>query len=156
MLPNAIMIHHYGMEPIETTPEEMAAIAGRLFPLSEVIQDGAGEAFDLLAWYSAWRNRNGIGDEVPQPSHLQVEAADTFEAVIPWEQLGDSAVQYRVDDAPLAKNGPIRLYVPNGSSDCLNVKRVIACRFVNKEESRGEASYGFKNTFSPQEMRLKR
>lgn len=156
MLSEAIMIHHYGLEPIQTTAEEMAAAAGRIFPLSDIIENGAGEAFDFLMWYSSWRSANGIGEEIPLPSHLQVEAADAFEAVIPWEQLAGSAVQYRADNAPLAKNGPIRLYVPNGSSDCLNVKRVIVCRFIQQEESRGEASYGFKNKFSPQEMRLKR
>ncbi|MBW7477792.1 hypothetical protein K0T92_24075 [Paenibacillus oenotherae] len=153
---NAIIIHHYGLQPVETTPEEMASIAGGVFPLSERIEKGVGEAFDFHAWYLAWRNSKGIGADVPMPSQLKVEAADTFEAVIPWEQLEDSAVQFRIDHAPLAKGGPIRLYVPNGSSECLNVKSVVACRFIYNEETRGEVSYGFKNTFSPQEMRLKR
>ncbi|QHT63831.1 hypothetical protein GXP70_09215 [Paenibacillus lycopersici] len=134
----------------------MARLAGRAFPLGERIAGGTGEAFDFGAWFANWRNRQGSGPEAPLPTHLKVEAADSFEALIPWEQLGDAAVLFAQGNAPLAKNGPIRLYVPNGSSDCLNVKRVVTMRFLHDEARRGEAAFGFKQTFSADEMRIKR
>lgn len=49
-------------------------------------------------------------------THLIVETTDTFEAIIPWNELIQAAVLYQIDDLPLSKAGPIRLYVPNGSS----------------------------------------
>ncbi|REE82659.1 hypothetical protein A8990_11723 [Paenibacillus taihuensis] len=151
-----ISIAYNGQEAIAVTPEDMAALAGRVFPLSERITGGAGEAFDFAEWLDAFRSQQGILQEEPLPTHLKVEAADTFEALIPWEQLKDAAVQFAVDGAPLPKGGPVRLYVPNGSSECLNVKSVIVFRLLHDEARSGEVSYGFKSTFTPDEMRLKR
>ncbi|QYR20422.1 hypothetical protein KZ483_21785 [Paenibacillus sp. sptzw28] len=151
-----IIIDHFGRQPHETSPEAMASLAGGTFVLSERVADAAGEAFDFAAWYEEWRNGQGITDDVPQPTHLKVEAADAFEALIPWEQLPDAAVQFAINGSPLTKGGPIRLYVPNGTSACLNVKSVVVCRILHEEASRGDVAYGFKNTFSPQDMRMKR
>ena len=151
-----IMIDHFGQPLRETSPEQMALLAGNVFALSERVPEAGGDAFDFAAWYAAWRTLQGIGQQTPEPSHLKVEGADSFEAVIPWEQLAEAAVQYAIEGQPLHKGGPIRLYVPNGSSACLNVKSVVMCRFLHEEASRGEVSYGFKSTFSPQDMRIKR
>ncbi|RAP75622.1 hypothetical protein DL346_19255 [Paenibacillus montanisoli] len=134
----------------------MAKLAGSSFPLANRIAGGAGEAFDFAAWFEAWSASQGIEAGTTLPTHLKVEAADTFEAMIPWEQLREAAVQFALDGTPLPKGGPVRLYVPHGSSECLNVKSVIAFKFVHNEEKRGEASYGFKQTFSADELRLKR
>ncbi|AZN43656.1 hypothetical protein EJC50_11495 [Paenibacillus albus] len=134
----------------------MAALAGRAFPLIERVAGGAGEAFDFMEWLGAYRSQQGVAEDAPLPTHLKVEAFDTFEAVIPWEQLKDAAVQFAVDGAPLPKGGPVRLYVPHGSSECLNVKSVIVFRLLLDEGNRDEASYGFKSTFTPAEMRMKR
>jgi hypothetical protein len=148
-----IRIEHFGEPRTETTPEAMAALAGRVFPLAERVESGNGEAFDFAAWYSAWRREQRVDETLPQPTHLKVEAADTFEALIPWEQLENAAVQFSQDGEPLKKGGPIRLYVPSGSSACLNVKSVVVCRFICEEEERGNVSYGFKNTFSVEDLR---
>jgi hypothetical protein len=150
-----IVIDHFGQQAQETQPEVMAELAEAVFPLSERVPEAAGEAFDFAVWYAAWRTKQGIDQSVPLPTHLKVEAADTFEALIPWEQLTEAAVQFTINGKPLPK-GPIRLYVPNGSSECLNVKSVVACRFIHEEASRGDVSYGFKNVFTPQDMQLKR
>ncbi|MFC5647632.1 hypothetical protein ACFPYJ_00515 [Paenibacillus solisilvae] len=150
-----IIIDHFGQQTQETFPDIMAELAGAVFPLSEIVAGAAGEAFDFSEWYSAWRTKQGIHEDFPQPTHLKVEAADTFEALIPWEQLTDAAVQFTIDGEPLPK-GPVRLYVPNGSSECLNVKSVVACRFIHEEASRGDVSYGFKSVFTPQDMQFKR
>ncbi|SEO22139.1 hypothetical protein [Paenibacillus sp. OV219] len=151
-----ISIAYIGQEAIAVTPEDMASLAGRVFPLSERVIGGTGEAFDFAEWLSAFRSGQGVAEDAPLPTHLKVEAVDTFEALIPWEQLKDAAVQFAVDGAPLPKGGPVRLYVPNGSSECLNVKSVIVFRLLHDEGNRGEASYGFKSTFTPDEMRMKR
>ncbi|WP_274652320.1 hypothetical protein [Paenibacillus humicola] len=151
-----IRIEHFGLPPHDTTAGEMASLAGGVFPLSERVENAAGEAFDFHAWYSAWRAERRLGDGVPAPTHLKTEAADSFEALIPWEQLGQAAFQCGPGGEPLPKGGPVRLYVPDGSSACLNVKGVVLCRFIHEEAERGSVTYGFKRTFSPQELRQKR
>lgn len=156
MTEQRIRIEHEGVDAANAMPEEMAALAGRVFPLRDRVEGGAGEAFDFAAWYEAWRREQGLAEAAPYPTHLKVEAADTFEALIPWAQLRDAAFQFAQEGRPLAKGGPIRLYAPNGSSECLNVKSVVVCRFLRLEQEQEEASYGFKNTFSPQEMRKRR
>ncbi|MFB9327484.1 hypothetical protein ACFFSY_16260 [Paenibacillus aurantiacus] len=156
MTEQRIRIEHEGGKAVLTTPEEMAKLAGGTFPLRERVEGGVGEAFDFAAWYEAWRREQGLTEDDPHPTHMKVEAADTFEAQIPWAQLGNAAFQYAQEGKPLVKGGPIRLYAPNGSSECLNVKSVVVCRFLHLEHDQDEASYGFKNTFSPQEMLKKR
>lgn len=151
-----ISIAYNGQEAITVTPEDMAALAGRVFPLSERVAGGIGEAFDFAEWLEAFRSQQSISQEAPLPTHLKVEAVDSFEALIPWEQLKDAAVQFAVNGEPLPKGGPVRLYVPNGSSECLNVKSVIVFRLLQDEARQGEVAYGFKSTFTPDEMRLKR
>ncbi|QHW30657.1 hypothetical protein GZH47_07170 [Paenibacillus rhizovicinus] len=151
-----ITIYDVEGQPAATTPEDMARLAGRVFPLTERIAGGAGEAVDFGDWFVGWRKQQGIASEAPLPTHLKVEAVDAFEALIPWEQLADAAISFAINGERLPKGGPIRLYVPNGSSACLNVKSVVACRFLQDEERRGEVSYGFKQTFSADEMRNKR
>ncbi|BBH21516.1 hypothetical protein Back11_28610 [Paenibacillus baekrokdamisoli] len=158
MLPRSdrtIVIHHFGQEPFETSPEDMTALAQSVFPLADRVAGAVGEAFDFASWYGAWRSRHGIEESAAIPTHLKVEAADAFEALIPWEQLKDAAVQYAIDGEHLPM-GPIRLYVPNGSSECLNVKHVVACHFIHEEAHRGEVSYGFKSSFSPDDLRKQR
>ncbi|MFC4809263.1 hypothetical protein [Paenibacillus sp. GCM10023250] len=152
-----IAVHDGNREPVFLSPEEMAVMAGAVFPLAERVNGAAGEAFDFGAWFARFREREsaaGLGE--PLPTHLKLEGADAFEAVIPWEQLADAAVQFALAGSPLPKNGPIRLYVPNGSSECLNVKSIVACRFLRDEARRGEASYGFKRTFSADDLRIKK
>jgi len=147
-----IAIDHFGQPLHETSPEQMALLAGDAFALSERVAEAEGEAFDFARWYAAWRISQGIGEETPEPTHLKVEGRDSFEALIPWEQLAGAAVQFAIGGKPLQKGGPVRLYVPQGSSACLNVKSVAACRFLHDETSRGHVSYGFKNAFSPQDI----
>ncbi|MBM7565393.1 hypothetical protein JOC55_002339 [Paenibacillus sacheonensis] len=156
MAQHTITVYDTDRQPSVSTPEDMARLAGRVFPLSERIAGGNGEAFDLGEWFVNWRAQRGIAAEAPLPTHMKVEAADTFEALIPWEQLKEAAVLFALNGAPLAKGGPARLYVPNGTSECLNVKRAVVWRFLQDEEKRGEVSYGFKQTFTADEMRSKR
>lgn len=151
-----IRVYYADYPPLATTPDEMANIAGRVFPAAERMNGAAGEAFDLREWFANWKSLRGVSAEESPPTHLKVEAADGFEALIPWEQTKDAAVQFAVDGKPLGERGPVRLFVPNGSSECLNVKRVVACRFLWHDEADEGASYGFKRVFSAEEMRYKR
>jgi len=145
-----VTIHEEGLAPSRTTPDDMAALAGGAFPLAERVPGARGEAFDWNAWYGRWR---ASPPERGRPSFLKVEAADGYEAVIPWDQLREAAVLYRLDGAPLAQGAPVRLYVPNGTSACLNVKSVVAFRIGYDPDMGSQASYGFKNTFAPGELR---
>lgn len=61
-------------------------------------------------------------------------------------------VQYAILGKKLSKGYPIRLYVPNGSSDCLNVKGVIQVELLYEPELDDEATYGFKNQVKLEDM----
>ncbi|MDQ8735731.1 hypothetical protein [Paenibacillus sp. LHD-38] len=149
-----IKIEHFELGAFTTSPEEMAILAGVSFPIAHRVPGAVGEAFDWQLWYSAWIEKVSGADAIPAPSELTVEAADTFEAFIPWDQLGEAAVLYGQNGEPLQKTGPIRLYVPNGSSKCLNVKSIVKLRIGhNAANGTEEATYGFKHTFSADELR---
>ncbi|ALS26872.1 hypothetical protein IJ21_14680 [Paenibacillus sp. 32O-W] len=148
-----IRIRHEDIGEELTDAEAMAALAGETFPIRERVPEAAGEALDWLSWYAAWRAARGLTAGDAGPTHLKLEAADGFEAIVPWEQLSGAAVVFAMDGGPLAKNGPLRFYVPNGTSKCLNVKQVIGISIERDRNFRGEASYGFKTTFQPEELR---
>lgn len=149
-----IVIDHFRLGVSATTADEMAKLAGESFPIGGRVPEAAGEAFDWHDWYTAWVNEQGPENGTKEPTHLMVQAADTFEATIPWEQLGQAAVLFAQGGVPLEKAGPIRLYVPNGSSKCLNVKSVVRLKLARLEDGGSEeASYGFKRTFSAEDLR---
>ncbi|MCD1258840.1 hypothetical protein B5M42_008325 [Paenibacillus athensensis] len=127
------------------TVEEMAALAPERLRLEERVPGVQGEAFDLKAWYAAWVSRHGVVPE-NEPTHVQADAADEFRAVLPWAQADRAVMQYAVDGAPLDKGFPIRLYVPDGSSACLNVKSIIGLRFLRDASLGEQATYGFVNS----------
>ncbi|MCC3375694.1 molybdopterin-dependent oxidoreductase [Cohnella sp. REN36] len=134
----------------ETTPEAMAAAAGRTFPIGERVPGAPGEGFAWLSWYEAAKTGSEGG---APPTHLVVRAEDGFQAVLPWEQLGQTLLQYAVEGRPLEQGGPMRLYVPDGSSACLNVKWVAELRIVRDTQLGEEAGYGFVNEISPGRLR---
>jgi len=133
---------------LETDPFDMAERAAEVFPVGERVPGAPGEGFDLLAWHAAV-----AGDpETARATHLIARAADEFEATIPFDQLGGALLQYATDGRPLVRGGPIRLYVPDGTSACLNVKSVVRLRFVRDGSLGPEASYGFRNEVSPERL----
>lgn len=145
---------------IETwTAASMAELAGETFPLNERVPEAAGLAFDWMNWFNEWLLllKHTSQCRLEQGTHLKLYAADSFEAVIPWTQLRQAAVQFAEEDgSPLAAGGPIRFYVPNGSSKCLNVKNVVRI-VVSSDSAIGEtASYGFKQQFSAKELFIKK
>jgi DMSO/TMAO reductase YedYZ molybdopterin-dependent catalytic subunit len=94
--------------------------------------------------------------EIIQPlaecTHAVFHARDDFQAVLPKEQLKDALLLFQQEDGtPLKKGFPVRLIVPNGHSDCLNVKSVVKIEFVKLKPDQ-EASFGFKNTVSLEEL----
>lgn len=113
-----------------------------------------GRAFELKSWYRAWRSRRQT-EQSAEPKRMTVEAVDEFQAVIPWDQLDQAVFLYEQDGQPLKKGFPIRLYVPDGSSECLNVKSVVKIRF-EYGSSPEEATYGFKNVVTLDELKLKK
>ncbi|MBB6672345.1 molybdopterin-dependent oxidoreductase [Cohnella nanjingensis] len=134
----------------ETTPEAMASKAGRSFSVDARVPGAEGEGFALLEWYGA---ASEAADDRAAPTHLIVRAADGFQAVIPWDQLGQALLQYAVNGRPLERGRPMRLYVPDGSSACLNVKSVTELRIARDAEFGDEAGYGFVNEISPGQLR---
>ncbi|QMV43703.1 molybdopterin-dependent oxidoreductase [Cohnella cholangitidis] len=141
-------------EKSETTPVAMAELSNELFPVSARVPGTVGEGFDLLKWYRAYVRLNvADGNPTPEePTHLIVRAADEFQATIPWQQLDNALFQYAIDGQPLVKGKPLRLYVPDGTSACLNVKSVVSIRFATDAALGEEAKYGFLNEVSPDLM----
>lgn len=125
---------------------EMVEIATLNFPIADRVPGLEGAAFDLKKWYDAWTK------QAHQPTHLTVEAVDEFQATIPWNQLDQAAMLYEQNGAPLQKGFPIRLYVPDGSSHCLDVKSVVLIRFLHNHELGEDAVFGFKNQVSVDEL----
>ncbi|WP_028609909.1 hypothetical protein [Paenibacillus harenae] len=152
-----IIIEHFELGRRTTNAVEMAELAGESFPIADRVPETAGEAFDWHRWYKAWLRYCGVHTPAETPTQLIVEAADTFEAAIPWEQLEQAAVLYSVAGEPLTAAGPIRLYVPNGSSKCLNVKSIVKLTIgQNAGSGSHDASYGFKRTFKADDLRMKK
>jgi len=94
--------------------------------------------------------------EIIQPlesaTHVIFHASDEFQATLPIAEARGSYLLFRQDGSPLKKGFPVRVIVPNGSSECLNVKSVVNIEFVSLEKPEQEATYGFKNTVSAEEL----
>jgi hypothetical protein len=143
-----------------TSPSEMAALSKNSFPVVTLVPGAEGEGFDLRSWYSsALRSLSGTAAESgegklsnAEPTHLIVQASDEFQATIPWRQLNNALFQYAINGEPLVKGHPIRLYVPDGTSACLNVKSVVSLHFVIDAALGEEAGYGFLNEISADQL----
>lgn len=135
----------------QLTVEELVSKAPVHIELESRVPKVAGKAFDFTSWYGVW----SIGSTT-EPTHLKVEAADEFQALIPWGELSEAAFLYEQNGAPLTKGYPIRLYVPDGSSKCLNVKSVVEITILHDASLGGEATYGYKNEISVDSMTLKK
>ena len=79
-------------------------------------------------------------------------ASDEFQATIPLDQLGDALLLFQQDEQPLKKGFPVRLLVPNGSSECLNVKSVVKIECAEGDRGDEQATFGFKNLVKPSEL----
>ncbi|MDF2960187.1 MAG: hypothetical protein K0S39_1922 [Paenibacillus sp.] len=138
----------------EFTVEELTSLAPLHLSLEDRVPGTEGKAFDVKAWFREFQQRQQARtDRVPD--HMAVEAVDEFQAVIPWGQLDQAVFLYEQNGKPLQKGFPIRLYVPDGSSECLNVKSVVKIRF-GYHGAADEATYGFKNQVSVEELKLKK
>jgi len=85
-------------------------------------------------------------------THVIFHASDEFQATIPLRELGEALLLFQQDGLPLKKGFPVRLLVPNGSSECLNVKSVVKIEFVEHERPEETATFGFKNLVKPSEI----
>jgi hypothetical protein len=139
---------------INLTVEEMLIMKPLRVNMNERVPGIEGKAIDFLFWYNLWiksYNQDSLGP----PTHLRVEAADEFSALIPWSQLGSAALLYEQEGLPLKKGSPLRLYVPDGSSACLNVKSIVKMHFIHQTDLGIKAAYGFINKVSADDLRKK-
>jgi hypothetical protein len=138
----------------QLTVEEMVEMNPLIVQIDERVPGVEGKAIDLISWYTLWAKAD---DQVPVefPTHLTVEAADEFTATISWSELQLAVLLFEQEGLPLKKGFPLRLYVPDGSSACLNVKSVIKLTFIHQTDLETIATYGFKNTITIDELRKK-
>lgn len=137
------------------TITEMVALADQQLALQERLPDVQGDAFDLKNWYRSWKRSRNV-DHAEEPTHVKVEAIDEFQALMPWSQLDSALFLYAQDGQALKKGYPIRLYVPDGSSECLNVKSVVKVWFLHDQALGEEATFGFKNRVAIDELKFKK
>jgi hypothetical protein len=139
---------------LKLTVEEMVAMNPLIVHIDERVPGIEGKAIDLISWYTLWaKAREQVLVEFP--THLTVEAADEFTATISWPELQLAVLLFEQEGMPLKKGFPLRLYVPDGSSACLNVKSVIKLNFIHQTDLETTATYGFKNTITIDELRKK-
>lgn len=152
-----IAIYDGDEQAVYLTVAEMVAQAPLHLSLDQRVPEVQGKAFDLKQWYLAWKagcdNKASFDNSSHLPTHMLVEAMDQFQATIPWDQLDQAVLLYSQNDLPLEKGYPIRLYVPDGTSNCLNVKSIVRVDFIQDEELSVEAVFGFKNKISTDELR---
>lgn len=151
-----IEIEHeqFGVE--QWTATLMSELAGEVFAIETRVPGASGIAFDWQKWFEEWLFLLSYTTQckLSPPTHLKLYAADAFEATIPWAQLSAAAVLFAEEDgSPLTQAGPIRFYVPNGTSKCLNVKNVVRIVISSEETLGDEAAYGFKQQWSAEELR---
>ncbi|UKS24384.1 hypothetical protein LOZ80_22470 [Paenibacillus sp. HWE-109] len=136
------------------TVSEMVKLAGQTIALEDRVPNVQGNAFDLKDWYRSWKSvRN---QESAEPTHVKVEAVDEFQALMPWAELDKALFLYAQAGEPLKKGYPIRLYVPDGSSECLNVKSIVSIWFLHDPSLSAEATYGFKNKVTVDELKIRK
>jgi|SRR5699024_2540510 len=57
-------------------------------------------------------------------------ADDGFQQKVDKEELGQAFLVFKQNGERLTKGYPVRLYVPDGQSDCLNVKSVVQIQLL--------------------------
>jgi hypothetical protein len=140
----------------EFTIDQWITLAPRVVALADRVPGVEGTAVEVQEWYRSWQKQLQPQERaVSEPSQMTVEASDEFQATISWDELGEAVFLYEQGGKPLAKGFPIRLYVPNGSSECLNVKSVIQIRFIYNDVHK-EATYGFKNHISLEDLKYRK
>jgi hypothetical protein len=137
------------------TISEMVALAEQKLALADRVPNVQGDAFDLKSWYKSWKSSRK-GEYAGEPTHVKVEAVDEFQALMPWSQVDSALFLYAQDGQALKKGYPIRLYVPDGSSECLNVKSIVNVWFLHDTTLGEEATYGFKNKVTLDELKFKK
>jgi hypothetical protein len=150
-----IIVHDENVAVEVLQLEQLLRWASVRLQVEDRVPNVRGEAYDLKAWYREWASSKGK-EQISEPSHLKVEAADEFQAVIPWSELDQALFMYAQEGKELQKGHPLRLYVPDGSSECLNVKSVVKMWFIHDPGLGDKASYGFKNTISLDELKSKK
>lgn len=138
------------------TVQQLVEMAPIHLDIVERVPNITGRAFDLIAWYQVWSKLYPVDNKLfSEPTHLKVEAMDEFSATVSWSELGAAVFLYEQEGLPLIKGFPLRLYVPDGSSECLNVKSVVTLTIIHNSELAADAVYGFKNFISANELKRK-
>jgi DMSO/TMAO reductase YedYZ molybdopterin-dependent catalytic subunit len=113
-----IKLHNQGIPVAELTMEDFEQYKDDQIPIQMYVSKKQGEAVlfrKLLALFFP-----------PQPyTHAKFIASDGYSQTIPTDDLQHAFLLFKQAGAPLQKGYPIRLYVPSGDTDCLNVKSVI-------------------------------
>ncbi|GAB7388861.1 hypothetical protein BSNK01_26990 [Bacillaceae bacterium] len=141
-------------KPLAFTYEEFERMADPDLLLAPYVQDETAEA---VSFHKFMEKVKPFWEGEEPPTHVVFHAADQFMAEVQFHELTSAFLLFKQNGEPLKKGFPVRVYVPDGSSNCLNVKSVVRVelRKYEGEEAAKPSSFGFKNTFSPEELRKK-
>lgn len=145
-----IQVHGTVLKPAAFTYEEFRRLDDNTVEPEKWVPGVEGNALLLTILL----RRVGLRAET---THLRFLGADDFQAELPINDLQDAFLLYRQNGRPLKKGFPVRLYVPQGDSNCLNVKSIVRIEAVAYDgaDAKKPASFGFRNFIRPDEL-LKR
>lgn len=147
MAQDAFHVAVRGLVERELDLEYSDFISGKLGPLLDVtpiVPTFTGNATPVSSLLE-------IIQPLAESTHAVFHASDDFQAVLPKADLQNAYLLFQQEDKPLKKGFPVRLLVPDGHSECLNVKSVVKIEFVQTDPGQ-KAEFGFKNTVSPEEL----
>jgi DMSO/TMAO reductase YedYZ molybdopterin-dependent catalytic subunit len=135
------------LKPAAFTYEEFRRMDDEIVEPEKWVPGVKGNALRL------WVLLRHVGLRV-ETTHLRFLGADDFQAEIPVTDLQDAFLLYRQNGRPLKKGYPVRLYVPQGDSNCLNVKSIVRVEAVAYDgaDAKKPASFGFRNIIRPEEL----
>jgi len=103
--------------------EDLESLKDLTIPVDDYVPRKQAEAVslkDLLQRYSI----------SPDYSHAIFTAEDGFLQKIARQELDRAFFVFKQKGEPLTKGFPVRLYIPENESDCLNVKSVVRIQLL--------------------------
>lgn len=127
--PQVVILKGLSSSDLKFKVSDLIQLPLRFVDLAQFGSNLVGSGFLVSSLYKSIK---GAASDLPKG--LRVEAVDGFYAVIPWDECETAIFQHADENGCLLENsGPLRLFVPNGSSECLNVKSVVSIEFLDTE-----------------------
>jgi DMSO/TMAO reductase YedYZ molybdopterin-dependent catalytic subunit len=115
-------------QPIDCRIEDLEQWADPHIPVEKYVPQKEGEAVLLNKVITELSLQGAY-------THAKFKAEDGYSQLVAIEDLASAFLLFKQGGKPLSKGFPVRLYVPAGNTDCLNVKSVVEIELINKTKS---------------------